>query len=50
MESYPALLLGTAGGNHHRLGGPLTGVEELTTVFDEYMHGMSVALEGTCAS
>lgn len=49
VESYPALLLTTACGNHHRLGGPLTRVEELTTAFDEYTHRMSTALEGTCA-
>ena len=48
VESYPALLV-TAGGYHHRLGGPLTRVEELTTAFAECMHRMPVALKGTCA-
>ncbi|MFI7296807.1 DsbA family protein [Streptomyces sp. NPDC050121] len=50
VESYPALLIATAGGNHHRLGGPLTRVEELTTAFDKYMHRVSAPLEGTCTS
>ena len=49
VESYPALLV-TTGGYHHRLGGPLARVEELTTAFDECMHRMSVTLKGTCAS
>jgi len=46
VESYPTLLLPTARGHHHRLGGPLTSVDELNTAFTEYLNRASAAPEG----